>query len=204
MAVTTAPILNLPLRGLVAGFRRFSVPEYHRLIETGIITEDDDLELLDGHLVKKMSRNPPHDGTLKKVEKRLQRELPAGWETRVQMGLTLPGSEPEPDLLIAREDPAGYTARHPGPADVGLVVEVSDSSLETDRRDKAPIYAHAGLPEYWIVNLPDRCVEVYATPSGPTGMPGYGVQVVYRPGQQIPVSLGGQTITSVPVDDLLP
>src|SRR5687768_13806986 len=115
MPASGTPILGLPLRGLVAGFRRFSVEEYHKLLEMGMITEDDNLELLDSHLVNKLSRNPPHDGTLKKAEKRLQRELPPGWETRVQMGVTLPGSEPEPDLAIAREDISAYTTRHPGP-----------------------------------------------------------------------------------------
>jgi len=204
MSVTVPPVLGLPLRGLVAGFRRFTVDEYHKLIQMGMITEDDNLELLDGHLVNKMSRNPRHDGSLKKTEMRLQPLLPSGWETRVQMGTTLIGSEPEPDLLIAREDPDAYTTRHPGPKDVGLVVEVSDSSLETDRKDKSPIYAQSSLPEYWIINLVDRQVEVYSSPSGPTAMPAFNVQRVYRSGQTIPFNLDGRHIADVAVDDLLP
>jgi Uma2 family endonuclease len=204
MSVLNPPVLGVPLRGLVAGFRRFTVDEYHKLLEMGMITEDDNLELLDGHLVKKMSRNPRHDGTLKKVDKRLQPMLPRGWESRVQMGTTLIGSEPEPDLLVAREDPAGYTTRHPEPKDVGLVIEVSDSSLETDRRDKAPIYAQSSLPEYWIINLVDRQIEVYGSPTGTTAMPTYNVQQVYRSGQSVPFALDGRHIADIVVDDLLP
>ena len=78
----------LPYQGTLAGFRRFSVPEYHRLIELGILTEDDNLELLEGYLVHKMSRNPPHDAALQKGTKRWLRFLPPGWDLRVQSAVT--------------------------------------------------------------------------------------------------------------------
>src|SRR5262249_11089254 len=120
---------NLPLLGTLAGFRRFSVDEYHRLTELGILTEDDKVELIEGYLVLKMPRNPPHDGTLQRTLKRLAKVLPPGWDLRVQSAISLADSEPEPDLAVVREDPDGYTARHPAAADVGLVVEVSDSTL---------------------------------------------------------------------------
>src|SRR5204863_6593776 len=96
----------LPLLGVMAGFRRFSVAEYHRLTELGILTEDDNLELIEGYLVLKMSRNPPHDGTLHRALKRLTTVLPVGWDIRVQSAVTLIDSEPEPDLAIVREDAA--------------------------------------------------------------------------------------------------
>ena len=134
----------------------------------------------------------------------MQKVLPNGWETRVQMGITLPGSEPEPDLAIVREQQAGYMTQHPGPADVGLVVEVSDSSLDTDRRDKGPIYAHARLPEYWVINIPDRQVEVYSQPPGPMGLPAYGVQQIYKAGQSFPFMLNGIMVATVAVDELMP
>src|SRR5437868_1719456 len=119
---------NLPLLGTLAGFRRFSVDEYHRLTELGILTEDDNLELIEGYLVLKMARNPPHDGTIHRALKRLARVLPTGWDVRIQSAITLAESEPEPDLAVVRDDPAGYTTRHPGAADVGLVIEVADST----------------------------------------------------------------------------
>jgi Uma2 family endonuclease len=195
---------NLPLLGTLAGFRRFTVGEYHRLTELGILTEDDNLELLEGYLVLKMPRNPPHDGTLHRVFKRLARALPAGWDVRVQSAVTLADSEPEPDLAVVRDDPAGYTTRHPAAADVGLVVEVSDSTLLGDRTDKGRIYARAGIPCYWIVNLPDRQVEVYSSPSGVTASPGYGQRQDYRAGDAVPLTLDGVALAAVPVQDLLP
>src|SRR5262249_30603098 len=125
--------VNLPIQGTMAGFRRFSVAEYHKLIESGILTEDDNLELLEGYLVHKMSRNPPHDATIQRLMKRLLRLLPPGWDLRVQSAVTLSESEPEPDLAVVRGDENAYIARHPAGADVGLVIEVSDSTLPADR-----------------------------------------------------------------------
>src|ERR1700722_1180240 len=94
---------TLPLLGTLAGFRRFSVPEYHRLTEIGILTEDDNVELIEGYIVLKMARNPPHDGTLHRVLKQLLKLLPAGWDVRIQSAITLSDSEPEPDLAVVRE-----------------------------------------------------------------------------------------------------
>ncbi len=75
----TAATIYLPLQGQMAGFRRFSVAEYHKLIDIGVLTEDDNLELLDGYLVHKMSRNPPHDVALQPIQETLPRLLPAAW-----------------------------------------------------------------------------------------------------------------------------
>ena len=197
---TTAP--PLPLRGTLAGFRRFTVAEYERLIQTGHLTEDDDLELLDGYLVHKMPRNPLHDGTLEQVEQRIARALPAGWDRRGQKTLKLTASQPEPDFAVVRPDPQGYKRRHPGAADTGLVVEVADSSLDTDRQDKCPVYAADGIPAYWIVNLPDGWVEVYTDPDPAARL--YRTRTDYRPGQDVPLVLDGVTVAGIPAADLLP
>src|SRR3954451_20854888 len=140
---------SLPWQGTMAGFRQFSVAEYHKLIDIGILTEDDNLELLEGYLVHKMSRNPPHDAAIQKGMKKWLRLLPPGWDLRVQSAITLTDSEPEPDFAIVRGDETVYVARHPGPADIGLVVEVSEPTLPGDRDDKGRIYASAGIPTYW-------------------------------------------------------
>jgi Uma2 family endonuclease len=198
-----APTMNLPLLGTLAGFRRFSVAEYHRLTEIGILTEDDNLELIEGYLVLKMARNPPHDGTILRAQKRLLKALPAGWDVRIQCAVTLAESEPEPDLAVVREDAAGYMTRHPGPADVGLIVEVSDSTLAGDRADKGRIYARAGIPHYWIINLPDRLVEVYEGPSGPAAVPGYAQRQDRRPGDTVPLILDGALIATLTVQELM-
>src|SRR6266542_3343693 len=122
---------KIPLRAAMAGFRRFTVPEYHKLIELGILTENDNVELLDGYLVEKMPHNPVHDGTLQKVNRRLLRVLPSGWEARVQMAVTLSTSEPEPDVAVVRESADSYTTRHPNTTDFGIVIEVSNTTLDS-------------------------------------------------------------------------
>jgi Uma2 family endonuclease len=188
----------------MAGFRRFSVAEYHRLIELGMLTEDDNIELLEGYLVHKMSRNPPHDAAIQKGMKRWLRVLPAGWDLRVQSAITLTESEPEPDFAIVRGDENAYLTRHPTAADIGLVVEVSDSTLPGDRDDKGRIYARAGIPCYWIVNLVDGQIEGYTSPSGPVADPKFAQRVDYRPGDSVPLILGGTTVVQVAVQDLLP
>jgi Uma2 family endonuclease len=200
----TTQTVHLPYQGQVAGFRRFSVAEYHRLIELGMLTEDDNLELLEGYLVHKMSRNPPHDATIQKGMKRWLRLLPAGWDLRVQSAITLTDSEPEPDFAIVRGDENTYLTRHPSAADIGLVVEVSDSTLPGDRDDKGRIYAGAAIPCYWIVNLTDWQVEVYTLPSGPAPVPKFAQRVDYRPGDSVSLVLGGTAQVQVAVQDLLP
>jgi Uma2 family endonuclease len=199
---TQAP--QLPYQGTTAGFRRFTVAEYHRLIELGMLTEDDNLELLDGYLVHKMARNPPHDAAIQKGTKKWLRLLPSGWDLRVQSAITLADSEPEPDFAIVRGDEQTYVSRHPIAADVGLVVEVSDSTLVGDRDDKGRIYARAGIACYWIVNLNENQVEVYTVPSGPAADPRFGQRADHRPGDSIPLLLGGTTRVQVAVQDLLP
>ncbi len=130
--------------------------------------------------------------------------IPPGWRLRCQLTVALPDSQPEPDFAVARGDVRTYLTRHPTPADVGLVIEVADSSLLRDRQEKTRIYARAGIPVYWIINLVDRGVEVYTQPSGPTTAPAYGASRTYQPGQDAPLVLDGKVAASVPAADRLP
>jgi Uma2 family endonuclease len=97
-----------------------------------------------------------------------------------------------------------YLTRHPTAADIGLVVEVSDSTLQGDRQDKGAIYARAKIESYWIVNLNERQIEVYTSPSGSGPGSSYVSRVDYREGNSIPLLLGGATPIQVAVQDLLP
>jgi Uma2 family endonuclease len=187
-----------------ASIAKFSVARYQRMIESGIFTPDDKVELLENYVVLKMPRNPPHDGTIQRITKRLTRYVPAGWDLRVQLTLELRDSQPEPDLAIARGDENTYLARHPIPTDMGVVIEVADSSLLRDQRDKARIYARAGVAVYWIVNLVDRRIEVYTNPSGPTLAPSYGSLIAYTTADAVPLVLDGVQVATIPVADLLP
>ena len=195
---------TLPIMGQIAGFRRFTVDEYHRLIGGGYLTENDNMELIEGYLVMKMPRNPPHDGSVQKANRRLTRAVPPGWEVRVQSAVTLSSSEPEPDIAVVREDVADYTTHHPTPADIGLLVEVSDSTLDGDRIDKVRIYGRDNVPYYWIINLIDRQVEVHSDPTGPVAAPGYATRQVYGLADAVPLMLDGATIGTIPVRDWLP
>jgi Uma2 family endonuclease len=198
------PVTPLPIQGTMAGFRRFSVAEYHKLIQLGILTEDDNLELIDGYLVHKMSRNPPHDVALQLMQEGIPPRLPAGWCLRMQSAVTLAKSEPEPDAAIVRGNARRYTARHPGSAETGMIAEIADSSLDSDRMGKGPVYAAASIPYYLIINLVDRQIEVYTSPSGPTANPAYAQRTDYRAGDQVPLILDGVEVARIPVQELLP
>jgi len=181
--------------------RRFSVEEYHRLIEAGILTEDDPVELLEGWIVQKMARNPPHDSTVDQTRELLEGILPAEWLVRVQSAITTPDSEPEPDVAAVLGPARRYADHHPGPAEIALLVEVSDSTLQRDREEKGAIYARAGIPYYWIVNLPERQVEVY---SMPTAEGKYRDRLDFKEDGVVPVMIGGREVGRIAVRDLLP
>ena len=187
-----------------ASLAQFSVARYQRMIETGILNGDDRVELLENYVVHKMPHNPSHDGTVQLASVTVGQALPPGWGLRVQLALVLPDSQPEPDIAVVRGNARSYLVRHPVFADVGLAVEVADSSLLRDQRDKTRIYARAGIVCYWIVNLVDRRIEVYTQPSGPTAVPAYGSFQIYQPGDDVPLVLDGNTVASVPVNELLP
>jgi Uma2 family endonuclease len=183
---------------------RFSAARYQRMIEEGILTGEDKVELLENYVVLKMPRTPRHDSTLQRMLRPLLRPLPAGWDPRIQSAITLPDSQPEPDFAVERGSAANYEQRHPVAADVGLVIEVAEASVLRDRHDKTLIYARGGIPAYWIVNLVDLRFEVYTQPSGPVAVPAYGAFQTFQPGDAVPLVLDGQVVGTVPVADLLP
>src|SRR5215510_8038181 len=125
MNTTATPVTY----GLDASIARFSVARYQRMIEAGILTAEDKVELLENYVVLKMPRNPPHDGSVQLVSETLFPVIPQGWRLRVQLTVVLPDSQPEPDFAIVRGNARTYMARHPGPPDIGLVIEVASSSL---------------------------------------------------------------------------
>jgi Uma2 family endonuclease len=203
--MSTATVNPQPVTyGDSAALAKWSVGRYQQMIEAGILTAEDKVELLENHVVLKMPRNRPHDGTLDLVKAVLPGLLPPGWLVRMQQTVVLADSQPEPDFSIVRGTPWSYLTRHPGPADVGLIIEVADASLLRDQRDKTRIHARAGIAVYWIINLVGRRVEVYSQPSGPTAAPAYGAPQVYQPGDAVPLTLDGTLVGSIPVADMLP
>jgi Uma2 family endonuclease len=187
-----------------ASIAKFSAARYDRMVEAGILTSEDRVELLENYVVLKMANNPPHAGTIQIVGSTLRRHLPVGWDLRCQLPVALPDSRPEPDYAIVKGDARTYLTQHPTPADVGLIIEVANTSLIRDQRDKARIYARGNIVSYWIVNLDDQRVEIHTQPSGPCDSPAYGSVVNYNPGDSIPVVLDGNTVATIAVNDLLP
>jgi Uma2 family endonuclease len=183
---------------------RFSVDQYHAMIRTGILTEDDPVELLEGWLVTKMPKNPHYRVATHLIRQALESILPPGWCVDTQEPLTTIDSEPEPDVMVVRGEPRHYLDRHPDPQDVALVVEVADSTLQRDRSLKKRLYAAAEIPVYWIVNLLESHIEVYTNPSGPGEQPDYHQQQNYGPADVVPMVIEGRELGRFVVQDLLP
>jgi Uma2 family endonuclease len=118
----------------------------------------------------------------------------------VQDPITLEIGEPEPDVAIVRGNFRDYRRRHPGGADIGLLIEVADASLQFDRVQKRLEYARAEVPQYWIVNLVNRCLEVHRTPAGGD----YRDHEVIAADDCVPLTIAGQDMGQVRVADFLP
>jgi Uma2 family endonuclease len=131
--------------------------------ECGIIPEDERVELLDGLIVAMPPPSPPHDSAVQRVMYVLLRKLGLGVSLRVQSSFVAgDASVPQPDLALVPGGLDDYLDRHPSRA--WLLVEVAHTSVSQDRLTKAGIYARAGIPCYWVVNLRDRCIEVFREP----------------------------------------
>jgi Uma2 family endonuclease len=151
--------------------------------------------------VDKMGKNAEHGYATKEALKALDSRLPAGWTSKKEEPVRIPRhDEPEPDVMIIRGSDADYRHRIATAADVALVVEVSETTLSQDRGKKRSAYAKGRIPVYWIINLVARQVEVYTRPV--KGV--YQTRKDYLAGQQIPVTIGGQRLRPIAVDDILP
>ena len=182
--------------------RRWKRAEYERLVDLGVF-EGDPVELIGGHLIVAEPQNSPHATAVGAADDALRAVLPPGLIVRAQMPISLDDeSAPEPDLAVVSGRRADYGQGHPTRA--VLVVEVADSSLHFDRREKGSLYARARIAEYWIVNLIDRVLEVYRDPeSDPAAPHGWGYRSVSRlapPAVVTPVAL---PLAQVRVGDLL-
>ncbi|MCB9456606.1 MAG: Uma2 family endonuclease [Anaerolineaceae bacterium] len=172
------------------------------MVDSGILTEDDPVELLEGWLVTKMPKNPQHTLANQLTSAALMRVVPAGWFVNVQEPITTADSEPEPDVAVVRGDRRDYKERHPAPGDVALVVEISDATLQRDRTIKLRLYAGAGIPVYWILNLPDQLLHVHTDPEGSGERAIYRQQTTYDLADEVSVIIDGQTIAQLPVQGL--
>jgi Uma2 family endonuclease len=143
--------------------KRFTLDEYHRLIELGFLKEDDQIELIRGELVQMVAKGTRHSVSNTKLLRALDRLIGDKAVVRGQEPIILSAnSEPEPDVVIARGQPDDYLPNHPYSADILLVIEVSDSTLNYDQTAKLSLYAEYQIQEYWIVNLIANQLERYS------------------------------------------
>jgi Uma2 family endonuclease len=177
--------------------RRWTREEYEKMIEAGVFPPETRAELVDGEIYSMTPQKSRHAATIGATEEALRSVFHPGYHIRMQLPLALdPSSEPEPDLAVVQGSWRDYRDAHPSSA--VLVVEISDTSLEYDRGQKGRVYAGSGIAEYWIVNLKDRCVEVYREPSASA----YRSSRRFVPGESIiPLKAPEARIS---VEDLLP
>jgi Uma2 family endonuclease len=141
--------------------------EYYQMIETGIIHEGERVELISGQIFTMAAKGIRHTICTRKLFKQFLVLMSEQADVQSQDPITLPNnSEPEPDIVIARLREDNYENSHPVPADIILIIEVADSTLKFDREIKAPLYAAAGIREYWIFNLIDNRLEIHRQPEG--------------------------------------
>ena len=149
--------------------RRFTVEEFHQMAAAGILGEDDRVELLEGEIVRMSPIGKGHAACVKRLNRWFGERLAGRVLVSVQDPIRLGDrSEPEPDIALLRPRSDDYAQSLPTARDVFLVIEVADTSDVPDRDVKLPIYARAGIPETWLVRLPNRTVEVHRDP-GPNG-----------------------------------
>jgi Uma2 family endonuclease len=181
--------------------RRWTVSEYRQLAGSGLLQDAERLELVEGWIVPKMTHNPPHVWAVSRMERMLKPLLGSGSYIRIQVPITTRDSEPEPDVAVVAGNENDYLHKHPSTGDIALVVEVADASLNKDRR-KAKIYAEAGIPHYWIVNLLAGVIECFTDPDPAARL--YRSTTVREKGDDLPLSLPGGAPATLSVSDLLP
>jgi Uma2 family endonuclease len=183
---------------------RFTVDQYFRMVEAGILSEKDKVELIHGVIRPKTAKGNFHETMMEALMNILAALVPTTYSFRCQSPVRLSDSAPEPDFVICTTAKQ-RKGKHPKVDEVFLVIEVADSSLEQDQIESLELYAGAGIPVYWIVNLVDRQIEIFTGPTGTKrGLPKYRSVAIYGPGQEVPVVVKGMTIGKIAVSILIP
>jgi Uma2 family endonuclease len=211
MSITTPARSNAPPRKKTIDLPvapeelvRISVKQYHKMIEAGILLEGDPIELLEGWLVTKMPKKPSHRVVNRALLRKLEEQVPEDTHyVDAQEPITTDTSEPEPDISVVRGRPHEFLHRHPKAAELAMVSEVSDTSLDRDRGIKKRIYARESIPIYWIVNLVESCIEVYTNPTGKVKNLGYLSRKDYGVKEKVPIIVDGKQVGSVVLEKLL-
>jgi Uma2 family endonuclease len=177
----------------------FTVDEYYRIYEAGVLNEDDRVELINGEIVYMSPAGARHSACVNRLSYLLIAAFGREVMTIIQNPVNLDqSSQPQPDVVLAKWKDDYYASGHPTPEDILLLIEVSDSSVGIDQNYKIPLYAAAGIRETWLVNLPDQCIEVYHHPEAGS----YTAMQTFKPGQSI--SLQAFPDIQIAVTEVLP
>jgi Uma2 family endonuclease len=186
-------------RSATSGLYRFTVKDYYRMLEAGILTEDDRVELIRGQIRTMSPKGIKHSASNDRANRYLTRLLGDRALIRIQNPIHLDDhSEPEPDVVLAMPTEDEYDYHHPGPEEILMLLEVAESSLVYDREEKSLLYAQAGIKQYCILNLRDRELEDYRNP----GQDGYRSKQTYTAEDRFP--LAAFPDISIEVNALLP
>ncbi len=197
--VNTIPITEVLQNGQILDARLISVGEYDRMIEHGILTTEDKVELLNGVIIRKMPKGTKHALLNDIFADLLKEKLGGKVYVRPQNPIVLDDfSEPEPDIVLAKPPRERYYKTHPTAQDIFLIVEISDSTLGRDRFAKGAAYAKAGIQQYLVFNVQDETIEDYRQPSAD----GYGAKQTYRSGEAF--NLVAFPEIEIEIRDLLP
>ena len=204
-AIIARPPMLKPgsLRAFGRPLQRISVPQSHPMMDAGVFSNGEKCELIRGAILEKAVPKPPHSFSVEVLSAFLRELVGRKFVVRSQQPVTMGDSEPEPDIAVAAGSMRDFKARHPGPDDLELLVEVVDTTLRTDRTTKLELYAEVGIKCYWIVDLVHRRVEVYMLLRGGKAH-GYRKPATYKPGNSVPVMIDGKKLGSIPVADILP
>ena len=177
---------------------RLTVDDYHRMAKAGILHEDDRVELIDGELIEMAAIGSHHFACVNRMNRLFSEQAGQRFIVSIQNPVRLSRhSEPEPDAALLQMRTDHYDSALPSAEDVLLVVEVADTTVSYDRKVKLPLYAEAGIPDAWLVNLPRRSVEVHREPRGGR----YQQVTVHRAGERI--TLLALPDVAIAVDDIL-
>lgn len=193
-------------RWLLNSRHRITVEEYHRILEANALGIEPRVELLEGVIVEKMTKNPPHNLACDLVQHILSALLPRGYFLSMGTPMTIEEhqGEPEPDAWVLRGERRDYAARRRTPADAALVIEVADTSYGYARFQKALTYAASGIPTYWIVDLNHRRLEVHSDPGGEGAEAYYAQTRIHGEEEAVPLVLDGRPVGSLVVREILP
>ncbi|MEM7800975.1 MAG: Uma2 family endonuclease [Chloroflexota bacterium] len=186
----------------IESVQRLSINQYHAMVDAGIFSPADQVELLQGWVIKKMPKKPSHNAITGIIFDFILALLPVGWFVDMEGPISTSDSEPEPNIAVIKGKRIDYIERHPNGEEVGIVIEIADSSLLRDQTTKRLIYAAANIPTYWVVNLRDQQIELYSNPINGNN-PDYGSKQTFQFDQACPIHIDEKKIGDLTLSEHL-